>query len=253
MSKLHALLAILTISIIGMDSSAAADFQYIEDPSSLVGKSPGVDGLWGSTDDFSVFGLNSLGDASTFLDSKGNFGFFGGTFKLNAGGAVSYGVNSLSLYSGNGEVSSFFNSPYTQAIDSSVTNTVNIGTDNTATGSFGVVQMDSFGGAKTSVVGSYTYLQPGQNPSVIFSGQTDLINHYKFLLTLVPSDWTVLGTGFDSFEYTAGVNLGATGVSSVSWFSNDPDAALAPVPVPPALFLLGSALAALVSVRRKTT
>jgi hypothetical protein len=253
MDKIRAFLATLTISLIGTGVAIAADYQFIDD-ASLIGLSPGFDGLWASADDLVVPGLNTLGAASAFSDENGNFGYFSGTFSTNASGPAFYGVNSLTSTSTVGEVNNsfvpFFNSPYTQTFDPGI-NTVTIAANNTATAIFSLNQVDAFGGQKLAVTGSYSYLLPGQDPAVIFAGNIDLINHINFLLPLIPADWTWFATGFETYEFTAGINIGAFGGDTKSLYSTDTDAALPAVPIPAAIWLFGPALGMLGWMRRK--
>lgn len=236
--------------LVNAGSTFAADYQFLSDPS-LIGLGPGFDGLWDTADDGGFPGLNPLGGASGFSDNIGNFGFATGTITTNASGPATFGVNTLTATATTGEFSNpgfgIFNSPFTQTFDPGTSNTVTIFADHTQVASYGVDQVDAFGGAKISVTGSYFWILPGENPVDVFPLATaDDIAHFNFLIGLLPVDWTILISGVEFYEFTTGVGAGALGGFSKTIFSTDPGAvAFVPIPGDPSAILAcaGRALA----------
>jgi hypothetical protein len=235
-------------------STFAADFQYVSDPS-LMTLSPGNDGFWDTADDFTLPGWNPLGAASAFVDAAENVGFWTGTFATNNSGPNTFGVNTLSSVLNTGEFTNsglaVSNSPFSQTLSAGTTNTVTISPDHTLSVSFALDQSDDFGGHTLSFTGDFFWILPGENPADVFT-DPGRIAHFNFLIPLLPPEWTILVSGFESYIFTSGFLNGLSGASTTTGFSTDPGA-VAVVPVPAVLPLFSLALAGLWRMRRSAT
>lgn len=225
---------------------------FFSDPS-LVGRSPGFDGLWGTADDLLVPGLNTQGAVSGFgfnSATDNTFGFWVGTLDTVVIGATETAITHLAL---SGEatctVCGIFNvtnlpisatlapgGPYTTMLTSagsamfntfhgSSTVIVSSGIDET-------VQVDTinFAGVDFGVI-----LFNGQDPAVQFAGNQAAIDHFNFLLPLLPANWSSVQTDLEVIEILDGVRAGLMGTQALTSYS-------VVVPAPAALPMFATAL-----------
>ncbi len=245
---LFALLMLVTCAV----SAQSFRSTLFSDPS-LIGHSPGFDGLWGTADDFSAPGLNPAGAVSAFgYDSPtdNTFGFWVGTLDSVTISATELELTNLAL---TGEASctacgpfNFTNVPITATLAPGgpyITTLTSAGsaTFNTFNGSSTVVvssgidetvQIDTiqFAGVDFGVI-----LFNGQDPAVQFAGNQAAIDHFNFLLPLLPANWTSVQTDLEIIEIVDGFRAGLTGTQSITSYS-------VVVPLPAAWLLFGGAL-----------
>lgn len=253
MFRIRFLLILALLSFV----TGAADAQsfrstLFSDPS-LIGHSPGFDGLWGTADDFSAPGLNPAGAISAFgYDSPtdNTFGFWTGTLDTIAISATESVITNLSLTgeatctacgpfnftqvpisaalapggpylttltSAGSAMFNTFNNSLRVVVSSGIDETVQVDTFNVAGVDFGVILFN------------------GQDPAVQFAGNQAAIDHFNFLLPLLPANWTSVQTDLEFIEIVDGLRAGLTGSQSITSYS-------VVVPLPAALPLFGAAL-----------
>ena len=243
-------LSIIFFSMFSMSSNAAT-FTYLES-NSLSGVLNGPDLLWNTADDFTVInpggftGFNPQGGATNFLfDGIALFGSVTGSFETS--GNVQTGVNTITSLNADVLSNDFSVFPpiigisLTETLSATGSSTITIGAGNTATSSMvvditdGIAYNDSF-----TLNGSYNYLNNGEDHNVIFAGNAEAISQFDYLLPFLPSDWDQFFIGSESFAFLSGPTGNQAGIFYTT-----------AVPVPPAVWLFGSALIGLLGVSRR--
>lgn len=248
------LLVLLLFATPASVCASTQEFFYLSH-SSLIGLSPGPDGLWNTSDDFTAAGINTIGGsiAATWPDSS--FAFAGGNYFATPTGPNSYEVDSINL---NGESSctnpatcafnfTFINEPYVGFLAPGIPFTGSFGPGNTFQQS-GQSQgtLVNFGGGETfQYSGSGFYLNRGEDPAVIFAGNQDLIDHFTFVIVLLPANWSFVATDLGELTVLDGVRTGLVGFQTATAYQV--------VPIPPASVLLFSAISAIFAIRRRNS
>jgi hypothetical protein len=238
------LLLMLSAAIATPALAVEIEYTFLTHPS-LIGKSPGNDGLWGTTDDMDVPGFNTKGAATADLNADGSFAYLGGgtTFDLDTTtGAYNFvSVTALSEFTVPGVFTNF------NATGTLSPTGVNKGTVNFLSQTFAHKYDTSFPAfsaiVRTSSVG--TFVSNGQNPADVIS-DAGLLAHVSFLIPLLPTNWQFLLVSLDTYDVldSATLALRISGVGSSADFS------VAPVPLPAALPLFTLALGGLAAVKR---
>lgn len=215
--------------------AASIHFDYITD-AYFVNKGISSDGIWGGGDDPTIAG-NIAGAASyNWTDSGVNYltGFWEATLPTPAPGtgsidqALTHRETGSDWYLNTTELRTItftdahhYSSEFTMTKDS---------TDYTWTGG-----------------GYVIYNTPGHDDPSIFAGEVfgQVEGNLTLLKTIVPSSWTAITTQY--FAYNE--NWPTDGIVANSW--TDDSEVLSTVPIPGAVWLLGSGLVGLISIRRK--
>lgn len=268
-SKLtHAIVA--TALVFTLHGASAGTWHYLEAPA-LTGEWPGPDGLWGTGDgatfpspgegtlgplpisgltpsNFFTFG----GGATSSTDSSGVFGTTVGTWVTNGGAPDHPGVNTYTSLTTTGlfhnDFFPFVDFPVSGSLSATGTSEIIVSPDGRTFTSTLSVDFPA-GGLRGDFVGSGFSLFAGEDPNVVFAGDPAIAGHFALLVPLAPVGWEVLATQiytFENFDIITGDPLGVTGSGVSVGYTFD-----APVPIPPAVLLLGSAFAALVGVNRR--
>ncbi len=242
--------AIIFCMLTGSVNLNAATFNYLESPS-LSGILNGPDLLWNTADDFSVIppgftGFNPQGGATNFLfNGPVLFGSVVGSFETS--GPVQIGVNTLTSLNADVLLNDFsvpapvLGIQVQETLSSSGTSTITLAANNSASSSMIINTSSIAGNDVFTLTGNYNFLNNGEDPSVIFAGAADVIGQFAYLLPLLPSNWDKLFIGTESFVFASG----GTGNQSGIFYTTSE------VPLPPAIWLLGSALFGLIGVSRK--
>lgn len=263
MFRTRTVLLLVFLTFVSCAASAQSFRSTLFSDPSLVGLSPGFDGLWGTADDFAAPGLNTAGAVSGFQfhsATDNTFGFWVGTLDsvaisatesvltnlalsgeatCTACGAFNFtnipiaaslapgGPYVTTLTSAGSAMFNTFNSSSTVVVSSGIDETVQLDTINVAGIDFGVILFN------------------GQDPAVQFAGNQAAIDHFNFLLPLLPANWVSVQTDLEIIEIVDGLRAGLTGTQSVTSYS-------VVVPLPAALPLFGGALLLGWNLRRRS-
>ena len=254
MFRLSTLLCALVISTNSFAFSS--DFTLFIDPNNI-GKDAGADGIWGTVDD-AVNQANPIGAVSyVYSSSQGAFNpesyeAFGiGSFILETPGTTNSADYSAMSLVGTMPSSILPFEIGTLSLDNSVTSGINYTNGSQVYDS--TITVQDPGGSSYTVTGTgYTlYNAPGFDDPSIFDGifgttdfYTSLQTHFDYLLGIVPESWTAITV--DVLELD-GTDIGVL----MSSYSVDDDLVASAVPLPPAAWLLGTALFGLINCSRK--
>ena len=206
----------------------------------FIGKEPGPDGLWNTSDDTAVAAHNTIGAASGFANSDGTFGFWQGTIEsqlilpdfeivsLNYTGesscTVCLGTNfALSATLAN-------DGPFFGTITGPNSLITSVRTNVTSISGTELIETKTAG--HPNDIGAGLFIFNGQDPEVIFAGNQDVIDHFSFILPIVNGlgiDWVTITTDRQTVDFIGGPRDSVTGIQSYTVVQ------LAPVPVPASL------------------
>jgi hypothetical protein len=235
----------------------AATYTLLESPL-LVGQMNGPDLLWNTGDDFSSIatgsgiygGFNPNGAATQFLfDGVPLFGSLSGQFETSSGPGV--GTSTITNYTTDFFLNDFtidppaIGLPREENLNTANPASFTINANNTASSSLFVdVSFPSAAPFDTfELTGSYNYLLAGQDPNVVFAGQTAVIDQFNYLLSSLPIGWTAFFIGQETFSFLSG----PTGQQSGIFYTTSA------VPLPAAFWLFCSALIGLITVSKRKT
>ena len=248
-------IGVLFLSFYSCVSHAQSFENILLTDSAFIGLSPGNDGLWDTGDELTLTDFNTIGAASSFGFTSSltdnTFGFWEGTSTNTITVFPNYETTSANF---TGEAScticgpfNFINAPisatlapggpYTGSLTSAgvgMFNTLNQSTTTIVSSSINeTVSSTTFnvGGVDFGVV-----LQRGQSPETVFAGNAAVISHFNFIVPLLPSNWASVATDLQSIEILDGPRAGLSGIQTLTSYT------LAPVPLPPAVILLGFAI-----------
>ena len=107
---------------------------------------------------------------------------------------------------------------------------------------------DSLSGGRIEFIGVGHYLLSNQNAATLYSG--DELTHFNFVRPLLPGDFSIVSHEILTWKVLNGPSAGIAGVFTSTSFSPHGISAGA-VPLPAAVWLLGSAFGALGLARRR--